>query len=82
MKFTHLLGIGAVALSTVACTTNPITGRSSLQIANNSEILTMSSQEYKTTLSKSKILSGTADAKRVVSVGSRIKAQQKDIIRA
>lgn len=73
MKFTHLLGIGAVVLSTAACTTNPITGRSSLQIANNSEILTMSSQEYKTTLSKSKIISGTADAKRVVNVGSRIK---------
>ncbi|MEI7488579.1 MAG: M48 family metallopeptidase [Chryseobacterium sp.] len=74
MKITHLLGIGAVALSVVACTTNPITGRSSLQIANNSEILTMSAQEYKTTLSKGKVISGTTDAKRVVSVGSRIKS--------
>lgn len=74
MKITHLLGIGAVALSVSACTTNPITGRSSLQIANNSEILTMSAQEYKTTLSKGKVISGTTDAKRVVSVGSRIKS--------
>jgi predicted Zn-dependent protease len=74
MKITQLLGIGAVALLAVACTTNPITGRSSLQIADNSEIMTMSAQEYKTTLGKSKVIAGTADAKRVVNVGTRIKA--------
>lgn len=73
MKVTHLLGFGAFALSIAACTTNPITGRSSLQLANNSEILTMSAQEYKTTLSKGKLVTGTADAKRVVNVGNRIK---------
>lgn len=73
MKVTQLFGIGAIALSAVACTTNPITGRSSLQLANNSEILTMSAQEYKTTLSKGKVIAGTADAKRVVNVGNRIK---------
>ncbi|SIT16709.1 Peptidase family M48 [Chryseobacterium ureilyticum] len=73
MKVTHLLGFGAFALSIAACTTNPITGRSSLQLANNSEILTMSAQEYKTTLSKGKLITGTADAKRVVNVGNRIK---------
>lgn len=73
MKITYLLGIGALALSVVACTTNPITGRSSLQLANNSEILSMSSQEYRTTLSKSKVVTGTADAQRVSTVGNRIK---------
>jgi hypothetical protein len=41
----------------------------------------MSAQEYKTTLSKGKVITGTADAKRVVNVGNRIKMQQKDIIR-
>jgi len=74
MKITHLLGIGAIAMTVAACTTNPITGRSSLQLANNSEILTMSAQEYKSTLAKGKVISGTADAKRVVNVGNRIKA--------
>jgi hypothetical protein len=34
--------------------------------------MTMSAQEYKTTLGKSKVITGTADAKRVVS--SRIKS--------
>lgn len=73
MKITHLLGIGAAVLTVAACTTNPITGRSSLQLANNSEILTMSAQEYKTTLTDSKVITGTADAKKVVNVGTRIK---------
>ena len=74
MKIKHLLGIGAIALLAVACTTNPITGRSSLQLANNSEILTMSAQEYRSTLSKGKVITGTADAKRVSNVGMRIKS--------
>ncbi|ROH96231.1 M48 family metallopeptidase [Chryseobacterium daecheongense] len=74
MKIIHLLGIGAIAMSVAACTTNPITGRSSLQLANNSEIMTMSAQEYKSTLAKGKVITGTADAKRVVSVGNRIKS--------
>ncbi|WP_419869505.1 M48 family metallopeptidase [Chryseobacterium sp. CT-SW4] len=73
MKFTHLLGIGATVLSVAACTTNPITGRSSLQLANNSEILTMSANEYKTTLSDSKVITGTADANKVKTVGNKIK---------
>lgn len=74
MKITHLLGMGALALTVSACTTNPITGRSSLQLANNSEIMSMAAQEYRTTLGKSKVITGTADAKRVTNVGSRIKA--------
>lgn len=74
MKITHLLGIGAIALSIAACTTNPITGRSSLQLANNSEILTMSAQEYKVALAKGKVIKGTADANRVASVGNKIKS--------
>ncbi|KQS89895.1 M48 family metallopeptidase [Chryseobacterium sp. Leaf394] len=73
MKTKFFLGLGAAILTVAACTTNPITGRSSLQIANNSEILTMASQEYKTTLTGSKVVKGTADANRVVNVGNRIK---------
>lgn len=73
MKVTKILGLGAISMSMIACVTNPVTGRSSLQIANNSEIATMASQEYKTTLSKSKVITGTAEANRVKNVGNRIK---------
>ena len=73
MKVTKILGLGAISMSLMACVTNPVTGRSSLQIANNSEIATMASQEYKTTLSKAKFITGTSEANKVKSVGNRIK---------
>lgn len=69
----NYLAIGALSLSLIACTTNPITGRSSLQLANNSEIAAMALQQYKETLSKSKVIKGTTGAKSVQNVGLRIK---------
>lgn len=73
MKLTKYLAGSFLSLILIGCVTNPVTGRSSMQLANNSEIATMSAQEYKTTLSKSKLISGTADANRVKSVGNKIK---------
>ncbi len=73
MKLKNLAGV--IAISTlIACTTNPMTGRSSLQIGSlNPEILSMSATEYQKTLKDSKVITGTADAKRVATVGNRIK---------
>ena len=73
MKLTKKIGIGFVSLAFIACTTNPITGRSSLQIANNSEISTMAAQEYTKTLQAAKVVKGTSQAKMVNTVGIRIK---------
>lgn len=73
MKYTHLLSAGALCLAVAACTTNPITGRSSLQIANNAEIEAMALQQYKQTLLESKVISGT-QATSVKNVGNRIKS--------
>lgn len=67
------LGVAAISFATIACTTNPITGRSSLQLANNQEISAMALQQYRETLSKSKVVSGTTAAKSVQNVGARIK---------
>lgn len=69
----RILGIGALSLMMVACTTNPITGRKSLQLANDQEITAMALQQYQETLSKSKVISGTTAAKSVQNVGARIK---------
>lgn len=57
----------------VACTTNPITGRRSLQIANNSELVLTAVQQYRTALSQYRVVTGTVDAKRVKNVGERIR---------
>lgn len=73
MNIKKLLGIGAVTLSVVACTTNPVTGRRSVQIANNQEIEAMALQQYKQALSSTKVISGTTAAAQVKNVGLRIK---------
>ena len=69
----RILGIGALSLMMMACATNPITGRKSLQLANDQEITAMALQQYRETLSKSKVISGTTAAKSVQNVGARIK---------
>jgi len=73
MKILKISSYALVVLGLTACVTNPVTGRSSIQIANNSEIATAAASEYKTTLSSSKVVNGTADANRVKNVGARIK---------
>lgn len=73
MKISRFIAVGAISLATIACTTNPITGRKSLQIANDSEIASMAAQEYNSTLQKVKVIKGTTQAKMVNNVGLRIK---------
>lgn len=73
MKLSRILGVGTISLAFIACTTNPITGRKSIQFANNSEIATMAAQEYNTTLQQAKVVKGTNQAKMVNNVGLRIK---------
>lgn len=73
MKKINALVIALSTLVVTSCTTNPMTGRKSIQLVNNSEINTMSLKEYNTTLSKSKLIKGTAAAKSVTNVGLRIK---------
>ncbi len=82
MKIKQLIGIGALATVLITCTTNPITGRQSLQLMNDSELATMALQEYKTTLSKAKVVTGTAEAKRVQNVGLRIKNAAENYYRS
>lgn len=73
MKLNKLLGYSAIVATFVACTTNPITGRKSLHLANDQEIAAMALQQYKQTLQQSKVVSGTTSAKQVKNVGLRIK---------
>ncbi len=73
MKIVKILTLLLAGLGITACVTNPVTGRSSLQIANNSEIATAAASEYKTTLSNAKVVTGTTDANRIKNVGARIK---------
>lgn len=66
--------IGIVLLGLiVACAKNPFTGKQSLNFVSNSELFPSSFQQYGTFLKENKVITGTADAKRVESVGMKIK---------
>lgn len=73
MKFHKILVSGSLAIGLLACTTNPITGRKSIQFANDQELAATALQQYRKTLSESKVISGTSQANSVKNVGMRIK---------
>ena len=73
MKKQILLGICALAM-VYSCATNPLTGKKTLNFVSNSELFPSAFQQYGTFLKENKVISGTADARKVDMVGSRIKA--------
>lgn len=72
MKINKLLSIGVVSATLIACTTNPVTGRRSIQIANNQEIASMALQQYNQVLTESKVIKGTTAANQIRNVGTRL----------
>jgi predicted Zn-dependent protease len=67
-----VLLLTAVLLST--CVSNPLTGKSTMALVNNSELFPMAFQEYEQFLSEHKVVTGTADARMVERVGRKIRA--------
>lgn len=66
------IGLSIVAL-VFACAKNPFTGKSTLALVSNSEILPSAFQQYNQFLSENKVITGTTDAKRVETIGTKIK---------
>ncbi len=67
-----LLTIG-IALLIIACAKNPFTGKSTLAFVPNSQIFPMAFQQYNQFLTENKVISGTAEAKKIENVGTKIK---------
>lgn len=82
MKLKTILGVGVLSASLVACSTNPVTGRRSLQLANNQEIAAMALQQYNQALSAAKVVKGTTAANSVKNVGTRIKNAAENYYRS
>src|SRR6478609_589797 len=57
----------------IACSKNPFTGKNTLNFVSNSELFPMSFQQYTSFLNEHKVITGTADAKKVETVGLKIK---------
>lgn len=64
----------ATMLIGFSCATNPLTGKSTLAIVPNDGILPSAFAQYNQFLKENKVVTGTADARRVEAVGSKIKA--------
>lgn len=64
-----LLGAGLI----FSCATNPFTGEKNLNFVSNSQIFPAAFQQYDQFLKENRVISGTADANRVSTVGSKIK---------
>lgn len=73
MKKRILLSLVCITLLVLSCAQNPFTGKNTLALVPNSEILPSAFAQYGTFIKENKVISGTADANRVVSVGTKIK---------
>ncbi len=58
----------------VACSTNPFTGKSNLNFVSNSQLFPSAFQQYDEFLKENKVVTGTAAAQQVSSVGMKIKS--------
>jgi len=66
------LSILAVVVFAVACTTNPFTGKSTLALVPNSQILPMAFQQYDQFLSEHDVVTGTSESKMIKNIGRKI----------
>lgn len=68
-----LIGTGIIAM-VISCATNPLTGKQSLNFVSNSQLFPSAFQQYDQFLKEHKVITGTADAKRVETVGMKIRS--------
>lgn len=74
MKKSILFSISMTLLMVVSCTTkNPFTGKNDLNFVSNDQLFPSAFQQYGEFLNENKVITGTADAKRVENVGMKIK---------
>lgn len=79
--FSVLLLSSVSLLFLFSCTTVPITGRQSLNLVSDSELMTMSLQQYQDVLRKSKLSQDQQKVQMVRSVGTRIARATEDLLR-
>ena len=72
MKTSNLIYV-LVTMLFLSCSTNPFTGKNTLALVPNSEILPSAFAQYGTFLKENKVIAGTSDAKKVETVGTKIK---------
>jgi len=67
----------------VSCTTiNPFTGKKTLNFVSNDQLFPSSFQQYGTFLKENKVITGTVEAKRIETVGIKIKTAAEQYLNA
>ena len=74
MKYKNLVFTILFVVIVISCAKNPFTGKSTLALVPNSEILPSAFQQYSQFLIENKVIAGTSEAKNVEVVGKKIKA--------
>lgn len=82
MKFKKSILILSLGAMVVACSTNPFTGKQTLALVPNSQILPMAFQQYSEFLSENKVVKNTADAQMVKNVGQKIASAAEKYLNA
>lgn len=66
----------------LSCATNPVTGKKTWALVPNSEIFASSFNQYGEFLKANKVITGTADAKRVETVGMKIRTAAEKLLKS
>lgn len=82
MKTKTILSLFTVAAFAIACTTNPFTGKKTLALVPNSQILPLAFQQYDQFLSDNNVLTGTADSRRIKNIGQKISSASESWLTA
>jgi len=73
MKIKYTLVSTVIIALIFSCAKNPFTGKSTMAFVPNSQIFPSSFQQYNQFLSENKVIKGTTDAKRIETIGMKIK---------
>ncbi len=65
-----------------ACSTNPFTGKTQFNTVSNEQIFPVAFQQYDQFLKENKVISGTAEARMVTTVGGKIRAAAEKYLNA
>ena len=82
MRKSTLILSATLLVLVFACTTNPFTGNKDLNFVSNDQLFPTAFQQYDQFLSENKVVKGTADANRVVTVGQKIRSAAERYLNA
>lgn len=72
MKIKKALSLLFVFVLVIACSTNPFTGKKTLALVPNSQILPMAFQQYDQFLAENKVVKNTPNSRLIINVGQKI----------